>query len=203
MELRARAGGITRDRWYHQAVSAAILALWLVAPPEASPGPPAPASSTESRWGAPYLLFSPGGLTSRLAFPWGVSAGRMFPSKRRAGRLLTVGGFFEHVIGAWTGHELRAGSELRIGRARSTVFGYGLFRLGLELTLDRRVYRGTGIVATVGGGVQRLFGRHFLLGGELAANGLFYVDQHLPPEVWESWPLGGEIAARLLLGVKF
>lgn len=53
----------------------------------------------------------------------------------------------------------------------------------------------------LGGGLQRLFGRHFLLGGEFAATGLFIFDRQFGP--FDALPFGGELSLRILLGARF
>src|SRR5690606_33392034 len=77
----------------------------------------------------PYLFTSPAGVMTSglLLYTWGLGAGVMLP--RRNARLLTIGGFVDHGVEATPRPRssiLTAGAELRIGRARSRVYGYGV-----------------------------------------------------------------------------
>lgn len=88
---------------------------------------------------------------------------------------------------------LRTGPELRVGASNERVFGYGLARLGVDLTLARPggfvdIQR----LVTLGGGVQGAVGagRRLLLGVEPAVEVTF-------PIPW----LFGRV--RAFLGVRF
>lgn len=117
-----------------------------------------------------------------------------------------VGGYFEHLVittppgppmnpSAFDGlfHFLRTGPELRVGASNERVFGYGLARLGVDLTLARPggFVDIQGLV-TLGGGVQGAVGagRRLLLGVEPAVEVTF-------PIPW----LFGRV--RAFLGVRF
>lgn len=180
----------------------------------ASPGPAAVAEAAPEAQGlntpGAYLHVSPGlgGIVpvadvSLGGYAWGIGGGYYLTRGRRFGAM--VGGFFEHLVVLSAGdrlhfeeHNLRMGPELRLGARTRGVFAYGLVRAGLDLLLDSNFFSESvddrrpvvpWIMGTLGGGVQGLIGRRFLLGGE---GGLDF---------------GGEaflmLRLRLIVGVRF
>lgn len=136
---------------------------------------------------ATYLHLAPGILAvdvERATLPyyaWGVGGGVSLPF-RRAG-LLTVGGYFEHLVflapprfrttedeGPNDHHFLRFGPELRLGGSSDRVFGYGLLRVGIDLFYDPepRHELQPAFLSTFGAGVQGLLSRRVVLGAEPA-----------------------------------
>lgn len=172
-----------------------------------------PAKFQEDRFRKPYLLLAPGLLTYGLAIPWGINAG-VSVSGRRANSLLSVGGFFEHLIGLRhllrppgyprnVTHSLHVGAEFRLGRMKHSVFGYGLFRLGLDFEVDLKVLRAAALLASLGGGFQALLPHRFLIGAEIVADGAVAFYQNLPPEASSGYLISGNLLAKLLLGMRF
>lgn len=134
-----------------------------------------------------YLHLAPGILSmptiadgqERLSYTWGVGGGYHRPAGRRF--MAQIGAFFEHVPMGPHGypyiwrHFMRVGPELRLGGGSTRVFGYGLVRLGLDVLYQNVRYPGEKegrsgtfslFLMTLGGGVQGLLGRRFVIGGE-------------------------------------
>lgn len=164
------------------------LALLLASPASVAGGappvrPPPPEAGLELPGN--YLHISPG-IGGVIPIPdvgvgahaWGLGAGHHFT--RGSDLAIDFGGFGEHLVvfilpgedGGRTTveHAVRVGPELRVGVRSPHAFAYGLARVGLELLIDssldptRRVT--PWVMGMLGGGVQGLLGRRFLLGGE-------------------------------------
>lgn len=176
------------------------------------PPEPAPPPGPDLHAGGNYVHLSVGaGLTpiadaSAGAIGWGLAGGRYFVAGERfAG---AAGGFGEHVP-IWLGagpplHDVRFGAELRLGGRTRRLFAYGIGRLGTILNFNEDTYEYDPATMTekvvhhdvypwlfgsLGAGVQRLYGKRWLIGGE------------------QLFDIGGEawfmLRLRLILGVRF
>lgn len=163
-------------------ILAALLLVLTAAtePPSAEVADPFRPPDTGMRLPGAYLHVAPGVIAVDVracnyhGYAWGLSGGRFIP--RRKHLAIAVGGFAEHImlavftLHADRFHLLHVGPELRVGASNPRVFGYGLARLGVNLSLGDRNFAGVQFLATLGAGVQGALGpkRRVLLGLEPA-----------------------------------
>lgn len=173
----------TSLRW----TAAVACAATLAAAPGVSASPRDDGPGLYDRSG--YVHISPGVLVApllgdlRMSYVWGVAVGYHRPLER--GRAIQIGGFFEHgvhVRGQDPPHLFRLGPELRAGGGTARTFGYGLVRSALALTQSDVYAQPPGsattqarvlepsFLLTLGGGLQGLIRRRFLLGFEPAVD---------------------------------
>lgn len=165
---------------------------------------------------APYLYASPGGVaySEGALFAWGLGAGLFLP---QGDLLRTAGGFVEHQLfrRSYPGAPvprihadvLSGGAELRLGRARRRVFGYGVFRAGAELVFnafpDSAGYARSSVLTSAGGGLLVALGRFVRVGGEVIGNATWFVHFADPSGAGDPPPVWGNLVARALIGFQY